>query len=227
MQSAQFARGLAQDHRFLMELGRDRAVPALNGEALSLKTIAPEPRSTIEVWPRGFAFASKEVGGARYLITCGLGPCIAVVAHNQEKGLGFIAHADGPENAVAAMEIAKKVGGRMLIYGGDDTYLSSETAAVMEGALVVWPEANVVGRDTLRGWQRYGIEVMRAGVGVDSATGEFFIPSSRLIARDSAVEEMEAHVDDLTRAFNSPLDRLHYDGSRVAPEGAFFGAVRG
>jgi hypothetical protein len=155
--------------------GEQKAEPTIDGIAGNLKLLQIDPRNTIAVFQNGYATGSPQLKGSRYLMTYNLYPCVSLIACNDEKRLGFLAHIDSANSVLSTFDIAQKTidPKKVFLFGGDvEDKDSCSIVGIMEGYLATTGNnIKVLGRDVLRGAKNRS-----TNIGIDTKTQEVFIP---------------------------------------------------
>ncbi len=184
--------------------------PETTGVCVSIDTEALDPAVTTVVGQKGYAFGHPLIPQARILQTYGLADCVAVIAYDQKKKAGFLAHLDRSGSAREAFNLIRSVLGddaRLIIYGG----LGQAGEVTHTGGSRVTLEAiynqarglKIIGKETLGNVNRT--------IALDTQTGRIFIPE-KIKTEDDRKKQM---IDIRVTLDNT--DRLTNDGPFFEP----------
>jgi hypothetical protein len=179
--------------------GKPKSTPAYEGVVMGLKIRDIDHLTSYKVNEGTKMFGNPQKEYARTLVTYGIYTCVAIVAHNPQIKTGFIGHATCTANALHLLEELKKEIGdinktNLVLYGGDkNDRWSVEMTSAIEGCISSeFKGITIIGKDTLRGRNERMAKIPAqspkpdwshsnffSAIGLDTQTGEIFIPSSK------------------------------------------------
>lgn len=205
-QAERAAKAVEQNKKELVRLNLIQ--PETTGICESLETAALDSAMTIVVGQKGYAYGHPLLPHARILETYGLADCVAVVAYDEEKSAGFLAHLDRVGSVREALNLIRSRLGdkaKLVIYGGQGqagnvTHAggSREILAAIEDQL---RGLEVIGKDTLGSSSR--------AIALDTLTGNIFIPEQIVLEDDRRRKQISVRPLEL-------IDQLHNDGAFLA-----------
>jgi len=170
------------------------------GVAVNPKALSTNVSDTISIPEQTCALGSPMVSGSRYLVTYGLNTCVAIMAHDPDKKVGFMAHANYSHIVLQALAVVQSYKMKSLvIYGGLRSHINS--LRVIDYFLSKDLGINLVGIDTA---EKYTLG--SGSIGLDTETGEVFSPANH-IKREPAIK-LKVGPDTIDEEMNA---KLRYD----------------
>jgi hypothetical protein len=155
-----------------------------------VRILDPDRKDVTELSRNAYTFGSSDVKGTRYLLTRGLDKGVAILAWNEKKKVGMLAHVGSPLQAIQALQKVQVLleADKVTIYGGRNSsneILSAIAWHLKEGQDPTYSHIKVVSQNTKRG-SRYefphyigssrleGRYELPRSIGLDTETGRLF-----------------------------------------------------